>query len=978
MSKSRELGELGQLITVNTTSVSVGNTVMHTSGITVGNTSIHSNGVSIGGESINNTSYPGTANNANNLNGVPASSYVNTSGSYTISGVHTHNANIVIGAGVSLQANGTVGDAGQSLVSNGSSVYWTTAGATLNANNTDSQAFYIGLSNSSTGAWTNAVVATSKLNFIPSTGTLTVDSATVNATNYSGTANNTLYVGSVTAANVVSNAQLQANVSTLQGQITSNASAAYTNATVFASNASNVNTGTLAEARLPYRLNQNVRNTDSVTFNGMTLTGNLVVSGNVNIIGANNLSLVDNMIYLNANSTVTNPDLGIAGNYNDGTYRHTGFFRDATDGFWKVYDNYGPEPDASPYIDTSNSTFRIANFWANTIYVGNTSVYATVNTTNFTGTANNASYLGGTAAASYALLSGATFSGDVRSYRSASTGTGVYYFSQSGDYYLYWNGSNFTLNGGYTYATGSMRSPLFYDSDNTGYYFDGASTTNVNAMKSYSYQGNGNVGGTGDAAWFPSGLYSASGAQCWIYGDINRGGAATTNGGAYYGTIFYDNNDSGYYTDPNDTSRVKNLIVGGHGGTAYDTAMTGRLWMGTNADGNYSIYTGMESFNGNYTKLTLDWHTGIRIGAYSTYGGIRFYNNSVNAGGTKIFSVGEGDNHVRVENNLYAPILYDYNDTGYYVNPNSLSIFNTIRSADNWWQDGGGNNRMLWVYGDHNYYRSWNYHVFRNSSNTDVHYIAGDGNVWMGTYKDWLSTQIRSGIFYDHNDTYYYEDPNSSRRLAGRTYIHEWIEFVNYTGLYSPNNAAHMKPNDGSYGAWKITGSRNGWGGIEFDAGSTTLMMNDDSYGFHRNAGGGWRFYCSSGSGHFPGNVVAYWSDRRLKENLRPIGKESIQILNNLTAYRFNWNYKVEDFFTDLKPGKEEIGLIAQEVQEILPDAVVINKSANISRPDGTEEQSEYLTINWNKITPIVVQALNETVKELNELKQLLKDKGII
>ena len=66
--------------------------------------------------------------------------------------------------------------------------------------------------------------------------------------------------------------------------------------------------------------------------------------------------------------TDANPDLGFAAGYNDGTYHHAGFFRDASDGIFKVFDNYGPEPDASPFIDTANTTFRIAGFEANTIY----------------------------------------------------------------------------------------------------------------------------------------------------------------------------------------------------------------------------------------------------------------------------------------------------------------------------------------------------------------------------------------------------------------------------------------------------------------------------------------------------------------------------------------------------------------------------------------------------------------------------------
>jgi hypothetical protein len=66
----------------------------------------------------------GTANNSNYLNGVAAANYIQNSGAYTISGVHTHTANIVISTSASIVANGTIGTANQVLTSNGSTVYW--------------------------------------------------------------------------------------------------------------------------------------------------------------------------------------------------------------------------------------------------------------------------------------------------------------------------------------------------------------------------------------------------------------------------------------------------------------------------------------------------------------------------------------------------------------------------------------------------------------------------------------------------------------------------------------------------------------------------------------------------------------------------------------------------------------------------------------------------------------------------------------
>jgi hypothetical protein len=209
---------------------------------------------------------------------------------------------------------------------------------------------------------------------------------------------------------------------------------------------------------------------------------------------------------------------------------------------------------------------------------------------------------------------------------------------------------------------------------------------------------------------------------------------------------------------------------------------------------------------------------------------------------------------------------------------------------------------------------------------------------------------------------------------SGYGLFSSWVRINGHHGFYSGINNAHILPNDGTYGGWRIDGSRNGWQGIEF-SGHTTLMMNDDTYGFHRNSGGSWRFYVTGGSGHFPGNVVAYWSDERLKENLREIRRESLDILGSFTAYRFNWNAKVAEVGDTIPVGKEEIGLIAQHVQRTLPDAVVVNKAgAKIGDTD-----FDYLTINYDRITPLLVEGVNIHEKEISELKlQVGRLEGII
>jgi hypothetical protein len=60
-----------------------------------------------------------------------------------------------------------------------------------------------------------------------------------------------------------------------------------------------------------------------------------------------------------------NPDLGFAGGYYNAGYAHAGLFRDASDGVFKFFQGYTPEPDESVNIDTTHASFDFADIAIN-------------------------------------------------------------------------------------------------------------------------------------------------------------------------------------------------------------------------------------------------------------------------------------------------------------------------------------------------------------------------------------------------------------------------------------------------------------------------------------------------------------------------------------------------------------------------------------------------------------------------------------
>lgn len=98
----------------------------------------------------------------------------------------------------------------------------------------------------------------------------------------------------------------------------------------------------------------------------LTVTGNLIVTGNIVSTNVATMNISDPLIYLAANNYSSDiVDIGFVGNYFDGSQRHFGVARHAADKQIYIFDNYTPEIDDNNIINISDPSFRLATVHAN-------------------------------------------------------------------------------------------------------------------------------------------------------------------------------------------------------------------------------------------------------------------------------------------------------------------------------------------------------------------------------------------------------------------------------------------------------------------------------------------------------------------------------------------------------------------------------------------------------------------------------------
>ncbi len=148
-------------------------------------------------------------------------------------------------------------------------------------------------------------------------------------------------------------------------------------------------------------------------------------------------------------------------------------------------------------------------------------------------------------------------------------------------------------------------------------------------------------------------------------------------------------------------------------------------------------------------------------------------------------------------------------------------------------------------------------------------------------------------------------------------------------------DAYHLKQNVASSGG-NAKHLRVGIGGINSEGDSSDITLHV--------------------KGKIKAETTVFDSDERLKENIKPL-ESQLNNIKQLKPSRFDWKDQTKSRYTD------DVGFIAQEIRNILPILVT-----------GDESEGDMLSVDYSKLTPILVKALQEQQEIIESLTKRIED----
>ena len=460
-----------------------------------------------------------------------------------------------------------------------------------------------------------------------------------------------------------------------------------------------------------------------------------------------------------------------------------------------------------------------------------------------------------------------------------------------------------------------------------------------------------------------------------------------SSGGSMRAPIFYDINDTGYYLDPQGTSRLSILNVTGNisaGGGSSPNWNAAYNW-GNHADGGYLLATGNLSWSkitskpaswldssvlvqdvdpsasafpsGFYQKYkgngpTGTWFNYINVrhsnatNGHGYQAGMSYYDNkfwfrSYQGSLAPTFqswehALGSGGSHqtksgiLQSNASLRAPIFYDSNDTNYYVNPASTSRLKTLNVTGN--VSAGGGSSPNW-----NAAYNWGNHA-------DGGYLATSGKAADANLLDGINSS--SFLRSDAGDSFSGTLVGSAQRMmepndygkgvygkySSTKFQHVWgmgsswhlnvsgSSLGNFYGIaYTHSNVGSgsqsgfshqtLFVSNGSVKTWIGTGVRT-VGDLISDASVKAPIFYDSSNtGYYLNPASTSKLSVLTVVGAVTASNFILSSDERKKTKIK-----------DLTRNNINANWKSFEMKND--EGEYRTGVIAQELEETHPEFV--------------------------------------------------------
>ena len=121
------------------------------------------------------------------------------------------------------------------------------------------------------------------------------------------------------------------------------------------------------------------------------------------------------------------------------------------------------------------------------------------------------------------------------------------------------------------------------------------------------------------------------------------------------------------------------------------------------------------------------------------------------------------------------------------------------------------------------------------------------------------------------------------------------------------------------------------------------------------------------------GNITAYYSDQRLKTSTGNI-ENAIDKVKSLNGFTYVENELARSL--GYSNTRQQVGISAQQIQAVLPEAVslapVDMATDEFSGEISSKSGENYLTVDYSRIVPLLIEAIKEQQTQIDELKALV------